>query len=50
MSDLNRFELIEVDPHELDAVEDFLLMTNQADANALDISANEKRRRSQSRF
>lgn len=45
-SDLDRFELIEVNPHELDAVENLLLMTDQADANALDVSARKRNRKS----
>lgn len=46
MSDLDRFKLIEVNPHELDAVENLLLVTNQANANALDISASDRERNS----
>ena len=42
VSDLNWFKLIEMNPHELDAVEDLLLMANQADTNALDVSAKDK--------
>lgn len=44
-SDLDGFELIEVNAHELDAVEDLLLMADQADANALDVSATNGRGR-----
>lgn len=46
VSDLDRFKLIEVNPHELDAVENLLLMTDQANANALDVSASERERNS----